>query len=102
CPVASWCAWRVRSAAAGDGGAGRVNGSRRQGRFEGSFRQVRGGVLRVLREGPATDVSIGAALKKDVDDVRRAVDALASEGAVEADGGDGTGSGDRVVRLAEG
>jgi A/G-specific adenine glycosylase len=106
CPVADWCAWRARAVAIPGGSAGPANGSRRQGLYEGSFRQVRGGVLRVLRQGPATQAEIATALAKDIDVVRRAIDALASEGAVDAEEFDmarsNASTSGRLVRLADG
>lgn len=76
CPLASGCAFR---------GSGRrpTSAPRRQGRFEGSFRQVRGRVLAVLRERGSA--SLGA-LESAIDDPRvgRAVGALAHDGLVSA------------------
>ena len=91
CPVARWCAWRTAGRVA-TGSAARPG--RRQGRFEGSFRELRGGVIRELRRGPANEARLALALDRPVDDVRRAIEALTIEGAVERSVG-GT------VRLAE-
>jgi A/G-specific adenine glycosylase len=106
CPIASRCAWRAGAVVVPRGSAGPANGSRRQGRYKGSFREVRGGVLRVLRQGPATQEEIATALAKDIDVVRRAIDALASEGAVDADefdkGRSNASTSGRLVRLADG
>ena len=81
CPVAGWCRWRSRNLT-----AERVPlrpPRRGHERFEGSFRQLRGGVLRVLRDGAATAAVISTTLMKDEEEVRRAIATLASEGAVE-------------------
>src|SRR5438105_14946729 len=78
CFIARWCVWSRAApppAAAGRGG--------RQGPSEGSFRQVRGGVIRRLRRGPATPAELSRAVGRARADVTRAVDALLSEGAVE-------------------
>jgi A/G-specific adenine glycosylase len=91
CPVVTWCAW---AASRSTDERRRDQGRRRQGRFEGSFREVRGGVLRVLIGGPATESSIATALGKEPEEVHQAVAALAIEGAVDA-------GEDRLVRLAE-
>jgi A/G-specific adenine glycosylase len=78
CPIASDC--RFRPAARPPGAP-----SRRQGKFEGSFRQVRGSVLRVLREaGPATLGTLARRSGHPAARVGSAVAALASEGLVEA------------------
>ncbi len=94
CPVAEWCAYQAGRRAAANGSPSRIDRRTPQGRFEGSFRQVRGGVLRVLIEGSASESSIATALRKDPEEVRRAVSALAAEGAVEV-------REDGLVRLAE-
>jgi A/G-specific adenine glycosylase len=83
CPVARWCRWRARNPAGASSEPRRGAGRGAQERFEGSFRQIRGGVLRVLRDGPATASSISTVLTKDVVDVRRAIAMLATEGAIE-------------------
>lgn len=95
CPVARWCAWR----AAGGNGAGSTPGptasaGRRQGRFEGSFRQTRGGVVRELRRGPADEMGLAGSLGRPIEVVRRAIVALVSEGALER-------AADGTVRLDE-
>ena len=76
CPLASGCAFRR---------AGRrpARGPRRQGRFEGSFRQVRGRVLALLRE--RGEASLGR-VESAVGDhrVAEAVRALANDGLVSA------------------
>ncbi|HEX6262698.1 MAG TPA: A/G-specific adenine glycosylase [Actinomycetota bacterium] len=76
CPLAPGCAFRR---------AGRrpARAPRRQDRFEGSFRQVRGRVLAVLRERGSA--SLGS-LEAEIGDgrVARAVRALADDGLVSA------------------
>ncbi len=85
CPIEPWCRWRSAGGAIAGDGAGRPR--RRQEAFEGSFRQVRGGVLRVLRDrsDAAHPTAIAVHLGFALDDVRRAVAALQAEGAVETD-----------------
>jgi A/G-specific adenine glycosylase len=91
CPIEPWCAWRRAPGTA----PGRMvearpaAARRRQGPFEGSFRQIRGGVIRALRDGPATEEGLAATIGRGSDAVSRAVAALESEGAVER-GPDGT------------
>jgi A/G-specific adenine glycosylase len=78
CPIASGC--RFRPPARPPGGP-----SRRQGKFEGSFRQVRGRVLaRVRDRGP---VSLGSLVRDSGEPPARvlaAVRALAADGLIEA------------------
>jgi A/G-specific adenine glycosylase len=95
CPIEPWCAWRRASGAeAGEIVQERVAVRRRQGRFEGSFRQIRGGVIRALRDGPATVEELAVTIRRGSDSVSRAVVALESEGAVER-------APDGTIRLAE-
>jgi A/G-specific adenine glycosylase len=78
CPLDPWC--RFRRA-----GEAPAPARRRQGRFEGSFRQVRGGVVADLRERPvATLGGLAHRLGQRVDRVAAAVRVLASEGLVRA------------------
>jgi A/G-specific adenine glycosylase len=95
CPVATWCAWRA-AGGSGNGSVTRHRGraGRAQGRFEGSFRELRGGVIRELRRGPANEARLAGALGRPTGDVRRAVEALTAEGSVER-------STAGTVRLAE-
>ena len=78
CPVAGVCRFRA------SGRAGRRSG-RSQPAFEGSMRQVRGGVLRELRgrDRAATIGTIAAALALPVTRVDGAVDALERDGLLE-------------------
>jgi A/G-specific adenine glycosylase len=55
CPVRRWCAWGAAGCPAPDPAEGSAGVSRRQARFEGSQRQVRGRVLRALAEGPLSE-----------------------------------------------
>jgi A/G-specific adenine glycosylase len=78
CPLADGCLFRRRG--------GRPRPSARTGtRFEGSFRQVRGAVVRALRErGPRRLASLARETGRPVDRVARAVAALAADGLVAA------------------
>ncbi|MCR2801547.1 A/G-specific adenine glycosylase [Microbacterium sp. zg-Y818] len=83
CPLAHLCAWR----AAGYPDTG--DNRRRQARYEGSDRQARGAVLRVLREAAAHAVPAEAVIA-DWPDPRqrdRAIDSLIADGLVEASEG---------------
>lgn len=83
CPLAELCAWR----AAGYPDTG--DERRRQARFEGSDRQARGAVLRVLRESAAHAVPADAVIA-DWPDQRqrdRAIDSLIADGLAEASDG---------------
>ncbi|MCR2826777.1 A/G-specific adenine glycosylase [Microbacterium sp. zg.Y909] len=83
CPLAHLCAWR----AAGYPDTG--DDRRRQARYEGSDRQARGAVLRVLREAAAHAVPAEAVIA-DWPDPRqrdRAIDSLIADGLVEASEG---------------
>ncbi|MEJ1088802.1 A/G-specific adenine glycosylase [Microbacterium sp. Mu-80] len=83
CPVAAQCAWL--SAGRPDTGDRR----RRQPRYEGSDRQARGAVLRMLRDAP--DHVLGADLVvpdwPDAVQRDRAIDSLIADGLVEASDG---------------
>ncbi|MCR2815999.1 A/G-specific adenine glycosylase [Microbacterium jiangjiandongii] len=83
CPLAHVCAWR----AAGYPDTG--DGRRRQARYEGSDRQARGAVLRVLREAAAHAVPADAVIADwpDAHQRDRAIDSLVADGLVEASGG---------------
>jgi A/G-specific adenine glycosylase len=95
CPIATWCAWLTAGAGSNPPVQHDRRGRPRPGRFEGSFRQVRGGVLGRLRRGPATIQQLSAALARNAADVSRAVAALEAEGAIER-APDGP-----LIRLAE-
>jgi len=80
CPVAELCAWR----AAGYPDTG--DARRRQARYEGSDRQARGAVLKVLREASPAAVPVADVIA-DWPDARqrdRAIDSLIADGLVEA------------------
>jgi A/G-specific adenine glycosylase len=80
CPIAQACAWR----AAGYPDTGDTR--RRQARYEGSDRQARGAVLRVLREAPDHERPLDAVVA-DWPDTRqrdRAIGSLLTDGLVEA------------------
>jgi len=82
CPLVETCAW----VAAGRPDTGDTR--RRQAAFEGSDRQARGAVLRMLRESPTGMVLLSAVLP-DWPDIRqrdRAIDSLIADGLAEADG----------------
>jgi A/G-specific adenine glycosylase len=78
CPVAAGCRYRR---------AGRTRRSvgRRQAPFQGSFRQLRGAVVRALSTGGASTVgALAAQTGEPVERVTEAVGALASEGLLRA------------------
>ena len=82
CPLADGCAWL--SAGRPDTGDTR----RRQASFEGSDRQARGAVLRLLRDAAPDPILLGGVLP-DWPDPRqrdRAIDSLIADGLAEADG----------------
>lgn len=80
CPIAHACAWR----AAGHPDTG--DDRRRQARYEGSDRQARGAVLRVLREAATHAVPADAVVPDWPDALQRdrAIDSLVADGLVEA------------------
>ncbi|MBT2485560.1 A/G-specific adenine glycosylase [Microbacterium sp. ISL-108] len=82
CPLASTCSWL--QAGRPDTGDDR----RRQAAYEGSDRQARGAVLRILREAAPTPVALGSLLPEWPDPLQRdrAIDSLVSDGLAEADG----------------
>ena len=82
CPLVARCAW----VAAGRPDTGDTR--RRQAAFEGSDRQTRGAVLRMLREAPAGRVLLSAVLPDwpDPQQRDRAIDSLIADGLAEADG----------------
>ena len=83
CPIADRCAWR----AAGFPDTG--DARRRQARYEGSDRQARGAVLKMLRDAAPTAVAHDAVIA-DWPDARqrdRAIDSLIADGLAEASGG---------------
>jgi A/G-specific adenine glycosylase len=76
CPVAELCAWRL--AGYPDTGDSR----RRQAAYEGSDRQARGAVLRVLRESPSHEVRLTALIPDwpDAAQRERAIASLVADG----------------------
>ena len=82
CPLSGACRFRTNRRAMERSGLG---GGRRQPAFEGSMRQVRGGVLRELRgrDRAATIETIAAALDLPMTRVDGAVDALEHDGLLE-------------------
>lgn len=80
CPLADRCAWRA--AGYPDTGDTRV----KQARYEGSDRQARGAVLRVLRAADTHDVAADDLLADwpDPQQRDRAIDSLVADGLVEA------------------
>jgi A/G-specific adenine glycosylase len=82
CPIARPCRFRTR---VGNGGPAVGHTVRRQGRFEGSTRQVRGAVIRILRDSsPATLESIAQQSGHSSERVTQAVLALNAEGMITA------------------
>ena len=80
CPLADRCAWR----AAGYPDTGDTR--RRQARYEGSDRQARGALLRVLREAAPESVDLQGVLADWPDAAQRdrAIDSLVADGLAEA------------------
>ncbi|WP_434811729.1 A/G-specific adenine glycosylase [Microbacterium sp. bgisy189] len=80
CPIAKQCAWR----AAGYPDTG--DERRRQAKYEGSDRQTRGAVLKVLREAKRHEVPADAVIADWHDSVQRdrAIDSLVVDGLIEA------------------
>lgn len=82
CPLVEACAWVA------EGRPDTGDPRRRQARFEGSDRQARGAVLRVLRAAAPDGVPLAGVLV-DWPDARqrdRAIDSLIADGLAEADG----------------
>jgi A/G-specific adenine glycosylase len=79
CPLAHLCAWR----AAGYPDTG--DDRRRQARYQGSDRQARGAVLKVLRDAPAAGIRVDDLLARwpDAHQRDRAITSLADDGLVE-------------------
>lgn len=82
CPLVTTCAW----VAAGRPDTG--DGRRRQAAYEGSDRQARGAVLRILRAAAPDTVPADAVLPDWPDPAQRdrAIDSLIADGLAEADG----------------
>jgi A/G-specific adenine glycosylase len=80
CPLATWCSFRASGRSAEPLG-------RRQERFEGSRRQVRGRVVAVLRGRPSADVrTLAAAAAVTADQARPVLGALVRDGLIEPAG----------------
>ena len=99
CPIADRCAWR----AAGFPDTG--DDRRRQARYEGSDRQARGAVLRVLRDAAPIAVAQDAVIPDwpDAQQRDRAIDSLIADGLAEASHGNlrlpaGSSRGDEAGR----
>jgi A/G-specific adenine glycosylase len=82
CPLAGLCAWR----AAGYPDTGDVR--RRQPAYEGSDRQARGAVLKVLREAAPRPVALEAVIPAwpDVAQRERAIASVVADGLAEVRG----------------
>jgi A/G-specific adenine glycosylase len=88
CPLAAECVW-LRNGGA-DPAIGSAGVSTKQSRFEGSDRQARGAILRILGRGPCREVELLAAptAVADIDRYRRALRSLlADELVMRADDG---------------
>jgi A/G-specific adenine glycosylase len=83
CPLRDRCAWR----AAGYPDTG--DDRRKQARYEGSDRQARGAVLKMLRDAPAHAVPLAEVVPDWPDPLQRdrAIDSLIADGLAEASGG---------------
>ncbi len=83
CPARRQCAWRAAGYPASE------DRRRRQAKYEGSDRQARGAVLRVLRETAPAAVPLDDVVPDWPDPVQRdrAIDSLISDGLAEAEGG---------------
>jgi A/G-specific adenine glycosylase len=91
CPLRDGCRFRERGRSPEQRGA-------RQERFAGSFRQLRGRVLDLLRDGPCTLASLSEAVGQPKARVAEAVGALSADGLVRAsDGGLNGQAGGRVA-----
>lgn len=80
CPLAAQCAWRAAGYPASE------DRRRRQAKYEGSDRQARGAVLKVLREAAPSSVPLFAVLPDWSDTAQRdrAIDSLIADGLAEA------------------
>jgi A/G-specific adenine glycosylase len=95
CPLSRWCAFLKA------GRSGRPS-SRRQPRFEGSTRQVRGAVLRALRErSPSTVAAVVSSTGQPAGRVSKAIEGLARDGVIVASAAALRGVRNARVRLPE-
>lgn len=83
CPLAAVCAWRAAGYPASE------DRRRRQAKYEGSDRQARGAVLKVLREAAPAAVLLDEVVPDWPDPVQRdrAIDSLIADGLAEAERG---------------
>jgi A/G-specific adenine glycosylase len=83
CPLAAPCAWRAAGYPASE------DRRRRQAKYEGSDRQARGAVLKVLREAGPAAVPLDEVVPDWPDPVQRdrAIDSLIADGLAEAEDG---------------
>ena len=83
CPLAAQCAWRAAGYPASE------DRRRRQAKYEGSDRQARGAVLKVLRDASPAPVPLDDMIPDwpDAGQRDRAIDSLIADALAEADGG---------------
>lgn len=94
CPLSGSCRFRAS-------GTAPRRRARRQGRFEGSFRQLRGAVIRELRSAGAVSLrTLAGRVGRRPDEVAEAVGRLAAEGLVRAGPAAVAGRPSGRVRLA--
>jgi A/G-specific adenine glycosylase len=99
-PLCDACPIRTRCRSAGRRNRS-ASSTRRQPRFEGSFRQTRGRVISVLSEcGDVSVATLARATGEPLARVREAVEALAADGLVRAGPGARAGAPRGRVRLA--
>lgn len=79
CPISQRCEWRRRGNTGPDPAEGSAGVSRRQTRFEGSDRQVRGRIMDRLVRGACGEPELVNAAGCDPERLRRLVDALEAE-----------------------
>jgi A/G-specific adenine glycosylase len=101
CPLSRWCAFRA-SGRPGRRSSGRT-ASRRQEPFEGSLRQMRGAVLRALRErSPRTVAALLMATGEPAARLTQAIQGLADDGVIDASPAALRGTANARIRLPEG
>ena len=82
CPLTRGCSWRARPEAP-DPAVGSAGVSRRQARFEGSDREARGRLLKVLTDGPVDPSVAAGVMQRDAATAARLLDSLVADGLVE-------------------
>lgn len=84
CPIAHRCAWLAA------GSPATADNRRKQAAYEGSDRQARGAVLRILREVAPAGIALDALLPDWPDPLQRdrAIDSLVADGLAEVGGGE--------------